>query len=109
MKLVINTCWGGFSISREAAEHMAANGSELAKKELAESPDRKWYGYGFIDGSEGYQRHDPLLIAAVEALGEKAWGTHAELRVVEIPDGVEYFIEEYDGKEWVAEKHRTWE
>jgi hypothetical protein len=28
--------------------------------------------------------------------------------VVEIPDGVEWEIAEYDGLEWVAEKHRTW-
>jgi hypothetical protein len=28
--------------------------------------------------------------------------------VVEIPDGIEWSIQEYDGLEWVAEKHRTW-
>jgi len=30
------------------------------------------------------------------------------LKIVDIPDGVEWEIEEYDGMEWVAEKHRTW-
>lgn len=112
MKLVINTCWGGFGISRAAAEHMAANGSERAKQELLQNPN-KWYGYGYVEGMSGpddytYSRHDPLLVAAVEALGEKANGKYADLKVVEIPDGIEYYIEEYDGKEWVAEKHRTW-
>jgi hypothetical protein len=35
-------------------------------------------------------------------------GDFAELKVVEIPDDVQWQIEEYDGKEWIAEKHRTW-
>jgi len=56
----------------------------------------------------GIERHDPALIQAVEELGGKANGDHAELAVVEIPDGVEYSIEEYDGNEHVAEQHRTW-
>jgi hypothetical protein len=30
------------------------------------------------------------------------------LEIVEIPDDVEYTIEEYDGLEHIAEKHRTW-
>jgi hypothetical protein len=42
-------------------------------------------------------------------LGEAANGRCAELKVVEIPDDVEWQIEEYDGLEWVAEKHRTWD
>jgi hypothetical protein len=53
-------------------------------------------------------RDDPALIQAVEELGKKANGDHADLKVVEIPDGVEYSIEEYDGMEHVAEQHRTW-
>jgi hypothetical protein len=30
------------------------------------------------------------------------------LAIVEIPDDVQWIIEENDGMEWVAEKHRTW-
>lgn len=26
----------------------------------------------------------------------------------EVPDDVQWQIEEYDGREWVAETHRTW-
>lgn len=38
--------------------------------------------------------------AVVEQLGsERASGLFASLKVVEIPDGVE----------WIAEKHRTWD
>jgi len=35
-------------------------------------------------------------------------GEYSELKVVEIPDDVKWQLEEYDGLEWVAEKHRTW-
>jgi hypothetical protein len=44
----------------------------------------------------------------VEELGEAANGSYARLKVVEIPDDVEWTIKEYDGDEWIAEKHRTW-
>ena len=53
-------------------------------------------------------RDDPALVQAVEELGDKANGQHAELAVVQIPDGVDYIVEEYDGMEHIAEAHRTW-
>ena len=53
-------------------------------------------------------RDDPALVQVVKELGERSFGGHASLSVVEIPDDVEWQIEEYDGNEWVAEKHRTW-
>lgn len=54
------------------------------------------------------ERHDPVLVQVVEEMGDKANGDHAELKVVEIPDDVNYIIEEYDGLEHIAEQHRTW-
>ena len=54
------------------------------------------------------ERHDPALVQAVEELGQQSWGSHAELAVVEIPDDVDYIVEEYDGMEHIAEAHRTW-
>ena len=54
------------------------------------------------------ERHDPALIQVVEEMGDKANGDHAELKVVEIPDDVNYIVEEYDGLEHIAEEHRTW-
>lgn len=56
----------------------------------------------------GIERHDADLVRVVEELGEKANGQCARLKVVEIPDGVEYVIEDYDGQEHIAEAHRTW-
>lgn len=92
MKVVINTCYGGFSLSTMA---------EVAYKDRANITDKDWW-YRDI------ARDDPILIHLVEELLEDANGDYAELKVVEIPDGVEWEICEYDGREWVAEKHRTW-
>lgn len=44
----------------------------------------------------------------VEEDPEGTAGRYAELKVVEIPDDVKWTIEEYDGWEHVAEKHRVW-
>ena len=44
----------------------------------------------------------------IEELGELANGRCAELRIVEIPDDVEWEINEYDGMETVDECHRKW-
>ena len=62
MKIVINRCYGGFSISRKAAEFMAARGNERARLELEQSVER-FYGYGYVEGmGRAYERTDPDLI-----------------------------------------------
>lgn len=53
-------------------------------------------------------RDDPTLVQVVRELGSAANGRFAKLKIVEIPAGVDWQIDEYDGAEWVAEKHRTW-
>lgn len=53
-------------------------------------------------------RDDPYLVAVVEELGDRASGRHSDLKVVEIPADVDWEIDEYDGNETIAEKHRTW-
>jgi len=63
--------------------------------------DDFWY-----DGN--LERTDPILIQVVEKLGKKASDRLAELEVVEIPDDVEWEIDEYDGIESIHEKHRSW-
>lgn len=55
-----------------------------------------------------YERHDEDLVKVVEELGLLANTRYSDLKIVEIPKDVEYQIEEYDGIEWVAERHRTW-
>ena len=53
-------------------------------------------------------RDDPALVQAVEELGEIASEENSTLKVIEIPDDVEWVLQEYDGWETIAEKHRTW-
>lgn len=92
-KIVINTCYGGFGVSKEVADILGLEWND---------------SYGAVSEHD-IKRDDPLLVEAVERLGDKAGYEYASLKVVEIPDDVEWQIEEYDGNEWVAEKHRTWE
>ena len=53
-------------------------------------------------------RSNKDLIKVVEDMGEEASDRHAELKIIEIPDGVEYEIDEYDGIESIHEVHRSW-
>jgi hypothetical protein len=41
-------------------------------------------------------------------LGEAASGDSAQIVIVEIPAGIEWFIQEHDGVESIHEKHRKW-
>ena len=75
VKVVINTCYGGYSLSETAI--------------------------GLLGGErEAYRRyrHDPELVRVVETLGEDSYGDFARLEVV-LVNGSLYRIEEYDGRE----------
>jgi hypothetical protein len=56
-----------------------------------------------------FKRDDPILIKVIEELGEKANGRFAELKIVEIPDNVDWEIDEYDGNETIDEVHKSWD
>ena len=55
-----------------------------------------------------FERADPTLVEVVEELGAEANGFAAELEVVEIPGGIQWDIDDYDGIETVHEQHRSW-
>jgi hypothetical protein len=143
MKVVINTCHGGFGLSHAAVlayakrkgitlypekgaysnienytyytyytvppekrvpslpEPWLSNSLEVRKAHIAAVAKETLY-YRDIP------RNDPDLVAVVEEMGNAAGAEFAELKVVDIPDDVQFEIAEYDGLEWVAEKHRTW-
>ena len=92
-KVVINACHGGFGLSAAA---------ESKYKELAGITDANFY-------SRRIPRDDEHLIAVVELMGAEASNKYSNLKIVDVPDDVNWYVEEYDGKEWVAERHRTWE
>lgn len=96
-KIVINGCHGQFRLSDLAISKYCV-GKNLTHQQLLD------LSFGIIE------RNDPLLVSIVEELGEKVnVKPHSELKVVEIPNDVKWTIEEYNGKEWVAECHRTWD
>lgn len=135
-KVVINTCYGGYGLSAACIQRLAElqgyktlyvkeNGlfPQFFTVPLDELPtytdwhkmsikDRQAYNRAYENvcyGSDRFERDDPLLIQVIEELGEELCsGSFAKLKVVEIPVGIEYQIEEYDGREWIAETHRTW-
>ncbi len=155
MKIVINTCFGGFSLSAKAVKRYAEltgkacyffktefSGGESdyvpvpiedCEKSLFWSAytipnpnevlnkEKKWRSmtdaekdaynklYDDISLEKRLEdRTDPLLIKIVEELGEEANGRCAELKIVEIPDGTDWEIDQYDGLETIDEKHRSW-
>ena len=69
--------------------------------ELNDKDSGYWY-------SGNIRRTDPILIEVVETLGKEANGDCAKLRVIDIPDSIDYEITEYDGVESIAERHQTW-
>jgi hypothetical protein len=97
-KIVINACFGGFSLSDEAIT-MFRERKGIAADERATYADELF-------------RDDADLIAVVETLGpKKASGRYANLKVVEVPMWLQekgWDIEEYDGSEHIAENHQTW-
>ena len=92
MKIVVNRCFGGFGLSVAARKRyleLSGNSDSFCDYEL--------------------DRNDPILVQVVEELGSRrASGQFASLEVVEIPDGVEWTISDYDGVETIEEAHRSW-
>lgn len=136
MKIVVNCCFGAFKLSDAAYEKLISYGVPVRKyiPEYMSSIepwngfdegwvifDRRLNGYDVasyrrpdnrywdtsISYDERYRAH-PLLVRVIEELGSTASGRDSVLRVIEVPDGIDWCIEDHDGYEHIAEKHRTW-
>ena len=53
-------------------------------------------------------RSDKDLVSIVKEFGNTASGRSSELKIVEIPDDVDWEVSEYNGMEIIDEKHRSW-
>ena len=124
MKIVINACFGGFNLSEAAVIRY----NELLGRQVWIERYNSFVVYQLTPPPAGgkdeandnkhaqtmsfyprsLERNDPLLIKVIEEMGAAANGIHSSLKIVEIPDDVEWVIDDYDGDEWVAEKHRKW-
>jgi hypothetical protein len=90
--IVINRCYGGFSLSQAAKELLAQRKNISMEK------------FNIFD----IKRYDKDLVAVVRELGAEANSEHSDLKIVEIPEDVKWYIDEYDGIEVVHEFHRSW-
>ncbi|WP_462254743.1 hypothetical protein [Ferruginibacter sp.] len=155
MKIVVNKCFGGFSLSELAVKRMAELNnkpcyffkSEFKDNKIfhipidikdcekslffsaytVENPDeytsnsKNWHTMTDAEKSEQNKKYDEIslstrpedrtdkiLIQVIEELGKDADGSCASLSIIEIPDDVDWQIDEYDGLESVHEKHRSW-
>lgn len=110
-KVVINECYGGFSLSDEAKRnYLRRRGMTWTEEPTQFSA---LMGPSFIvDGDPGWydrdlSRTDPDLVAVVEEMGEAANGRCAYLVIRELPEGTHYVINEYDGNEWIQTRDGT--
>ena len=102
MKVVLNKCFGGFSVTEEVFKELKLSCKDygyLNNETFNIDDNRNW---------EAYRAH-PDLIKAIEKIGvENAGGACSELKIIEIPDGIEWYISDYDGIETLHEQHRSW-
>lgn len=94
MKIVVNHCYGGFGLSKEAYDFMKIehdDGGNLMGTLGIVIPKE--------DFDDKDKRTDERLIKCVETLGDKANSRFSQLAVVEIPDDSFWIIDEYDGAE----------
>jgi hypothetical protein len=111
MKIVINSDYGGFGLSDDAIR-MYADLIGIKLYERIEGSFNMFYRDAEMEdhfSEYDIARDDENLIKVVETLGVKANGKYSDLKIVEIPDDVVWMIRENDGREWIAERHRTWE
>lgn len=127
-KVVVNRCYGGFNLSHEAILKLIEYGmpvyhdwepydsNERPEVHIVRNPT--WKGKHSAFEKQYYISHirhrmalrtHPLVVKVVEELGKKADGFCAGLEIRDVPrEPDELVIEEYDGLEWVSEKHETW-
>ena len=112
-KIVINKSYEQFFVSHKAFIRLR----ELGQAEALQETDRGAY-WPLAAGPQEpslnrcgalIPRDDEKLVQVVEELREAANGHAAVLKVVEIPDDVQWVINKTDGVEHVSEVHRTWE
>lgn len=135
-KVILNKDFGGFGISKKGYELYARKkGLDLymyeaeysGKKTIYKRTDNdtlftKYFTKNFGDtvniSDEDYKqyslnldegsREDTVLIEVLEELKEEANGKYSDLKIVEIPDDLDYVIDNYDGIETLHQKVQEW-
>jgi hypothetical protein len=138
MKIAINRCFGGFGISHKAVmryaelsgitlypftekrdskgtldwDHFEPYNNQKNILSIFYSTKPLGNDGSYADDSwwseRDIERNDPVLINVIEEMGQGANGNHAKIEIIEIPDDVNWQIDEYDGQESIHEVHRSW-
>jgi hypothetical protein len=116
--VAVNKDYGGFSISKEVVDIMKSKGVPVDFSEQDEKDNKFFpveeYGYHVYNENFGIESEDynacrtfpPLIEAIREAKNPN--GKMSDIAIIEIPDDVDWYIDEFDGYEIIREKHRTW-
>ena len=112
MKIVINKYPGIFGLNEEATFlYGKKKGLNIIKDEKKSTKFCEYYYIDEIKHDNHFcdwdiERNDPCLVEIVEELGTN--GRYGNLKIVEIPDDVKWYIHEYAGDEEIHEEHRKW-
>jgi len=109
MKIAINKCYGGFSISKEVADKLIKKGYSLGPGDFSKGKSFHINNETFNIKDDDYDKYrtHPDLIEAIETSSNPN-GSYANIEIVDIPDDIEWEIDDYDGVETIHEKHRSW-
>ena len=134
-EIVINKCFGGFGLSHKAVMRYAEIKGiklypwiddiykEVYKSEATVNNPNVLVHYSKVPlpkkgaknilnknyfSERSIPRDDPALVQVVRALKDEANGRCSSLLIVEIPDDIDWEIDEDNGNESVEEKHRSW-
>ena len=128
MKVAINRRDTEFGISRIAKDYLISKGMKITKREdktgnlinenaeIIDNTNGFSIEFDFIDdytiNDDEYFpgiRSDPRLIEMIEKFSDGASGEGSDIKVVDIPDGVHFYIKgRGEHAEYVSEKHRIW-
>lgn len=105
-KVVINKCFGGFSLSKKAIDWLEERGvfnTPYLQEELKRT--KNWMKQNlkcYVPDDMGIARDNPLLVECVETLKKKAFYSGVSKLVVEDWGGTlykDFYIGDYDGYE----------
>ena len=96
VEVIYNTCYGGYSFSKEAIQEY--------RRRLALQYESLGALEEGVDTGDSDLRTDPIMVGVVKEMGPRSYGTHAELKIAQVPlrFAEHYVIEDYDGYESVS-------
>ena len=100
MKVIINRGAAPFKFSQDVLKKLFDIGHPEVRK------NGRHYSVRYA--THDVLRDDKKTIKIVEKLGEKANTLLVNFKIIEIPDGIEYYVHRVGNTEEIHEKHRVW-